>query len=668
MKTTLVFPPFYLSSLYNLPPLGLISVATELRARGADVEILDQVLALREGELEPSSRLYDDCAKQILRTKPDVVGFSAQCTTYPAFLGIAGRLKRERTDLAVVVGGHNAPFVDVETLRHFPFVDAVVRGEGESIFPELLAALALGGGEPQAFRNALKSVRGVSFRHGRDVVVNPDAELITDLDSIKPADYALAPSLDRYKRACGTTRATAILDVGRGCPHGCVYCSESALWRRKTRTFSIDRLIAEVKRLRGEVGAECLLLSYDQFTADRRFVEDFCGRMIDEGLNDIGWYCISRLDTVDRPLLGLMREAGCESLCYGIDSGSKRTLAYINKRIDESLLFDRVTDTVESGIAPTLSFIIGFPEEELADLDATVTLALRCGVQGNANPLVQTPTVLPGAELHARCADSLVREADSYFALGIEFDQGKRLAEDEARITAFPKLFSSFYNPPGRDVAPRDLARIADVLPLVLNLFPRSMLLATRLLETSPTRLLLAFLGEASETHPEHPAPDARRVFETLPDFLRSRFAAETPIPPVFEEALRYETLGARAAKPEVEPPSGTGPRLKSGVLVARFEHDPPAVFERLKWGAPLGETPDAPVNLVFKHRNGRLTVTRINDFGSDLLTRLDGVSDIAQVSRDLHPRHAAGTDPAWFEDQCRTASIALQDMDLVGV
>ena len=110
-----------------------------------------------------------------------------------------------------------------------------------------------------------------------------------------------------------------------------------------------------VSQLRDGHGAECFLLAYDQFTADRRFVETFCTRLLDEGLQTTPWYCISRLDTVDDDLLALMRRAGCESMCYGIDSGSPRTLAFIRKRIDPSILLQRVAATTAQGMVPVIT-------------------------------------------------------------------------------------------------------------------------------------------------------------------------------------------------------------------------------------------------------------------------------------------------------------------------
>jgi radical SAM superfamily enzyme YgiQ (UPF0313 family) len=275
---------------------------------------------------------------------PDVVAFGAQCTTYPPTVRIAQRVRDLLPEARIVVGGHNASFVAERTLEKFPWIDAVVRGEGERTFEELLQAWSQKGD--------LSGTAGVSWRCDGQILKTPERPLIEDLNSLPLPDYSLAAPLADYREACDLDRAIAILEVGRGCPHRCVYCSESALWRRQSRVFSLDRLVGEMHLLREQYGAECFLLVYDQFTADRRFVEAFCRRVIDEGLNRLPWYCISRLDTVDQDLLSLMRQAGCESMCYGIDSGSARTLAFIGKQIEADMLPQRVRETTELGMDP----------------------------------------------------------------------------------------------------------------------------------------------------------------------------------------------------------------------------------------------------------------------------------------------------------------------------
>ncbi len=466
MKVVLVFPPFYLESMYNLPPLGILNLATSLEGLGHEVKLLDFVLAIREKKLKLDRDIYDNCCEEVLSESPDVVGFSAQCATYPAVIQVARRIKEKKPDVKIVVGGHNASFVDRETLSKYGWIDCIVRGEGEETFRELVCSYGHGCSE--------EGIRGVTFRKGEDITRNEERELICDLDQLPFPNYRLLPSLSEYRDACGLPRSIAILEVGRGCPHRCIYCSESIIWKRKSRAFSVNRVVRDMKKLRDEHGAECFVLAYDQFTAKRSFVEEFCRRVIENGLSDVPWYCISRLDTVDTDLLDLMRKAGCESMCFGIDSGSPRTLAFIRKKIERKILYRRVKETTSCGIIPTLSFVIGFPEEGREDIDETLVLALKTGILGNNNPLIQMPTILPGTDLYAGYSDCLVREVDTYFALGLEFDDGKRLPSDEELINSAPAIFCSFYNLPCKAMPLDKLNMIASYFPQIVNFYPKS--------------------------------------------------------------------------------------------------------------------------------------------------------------------------------------------------
>lgn len=330
------------------------------------------------------------------------------------------------------------------------------------------------------------------------------------------------------------------------------------MWRRRTRTFSIPRLIREMEELHGRFGAECLVLAYDQFTADRRFVEEFCNRVIDARLNRVPWYCISRLDSLDRPLLDLMREAGCESMCYGIDSGSRRTLAFIGKEIDEGILYQRVRETTEAGMVPTLSFVIGFPEEEREDIDQTLFLALKAGVQGNSAPLVQLPTVLAGTELHRRYTGRLVREVDTYFSLGLEFDHGRRLADDERLIDADPFLFSSFYNLPCAGVPLAELDRIARWFPLILNGYPKSFILLSLALGRPPSNLFREILSRLEEDGWREDDPTAETAFlERFPCHAEGSWP-EAPRGPTSPKSS--PTRPWRYGRPIAVRPARTGP------------------------------------------------------------------------------------------------------------
>ncbi len=669
MKITLVFPPFYLQSLYNLPPLGLLNLGTLLREAGHRVEVLDLVLALRIKTLAFGASIYDDASRMILLHEPDVVAFSVQCTTLPAVVQIAARLKRIRPGIRIVAGGHDVSFAAEQALERFPWIDAVVRGEGELTLPDLMAAWAVqADGE---------GIAGVSWRRGVEIVSNPDRDLIENLDDLPLPDYGLVPSLQLYRDACGIPRAIAILEIGRGCPHACVYCSESVMWRRRTRTFSVFRITHEMRRLRERYGAECFLLAYDQFTADRSFVERFCRRVLEEGLNDTPWYCISRLDSMDTELLRLMREAGCESMCYGIDSGSRRTLAFIGKRIDESILYQRVRETTDQGMVPTLSFVIGFPEELREDVDETLFLALRAGIQGNSNPLIQLPTVLPGTELHRRYAHRLVRGADSYFSLGLEFHEGRRLEDDSRLIESDPFVFSGFYNLPCAGFGLEELDRIARYFPLLVNLYPKTFLLLSVALGESPSRLflrLLRFVATAEGRDQLSLTPEECRLHVTA--FCKETLDGAGVVGwRHLPEVALYETQSLETARFPVQRATATAdlcrleerlPRRQQGTVVREFVHNLPLIVDDLKDGVFRENYPDEATLLIFSVREAGMEVTQINEFGRDLLELCDGSARLEEIARHLHKRHGSGMGNEGFTDECREALEALREMELV--
>jgi radical SAM superfamily enzyme YgiQ (UPF0313 family) len=669
MKVSLVFPPFYMDSMYNLPPLGLINLATLLGNDGHEAVIHDLVLAIRTKDLGIDKTIYDQSAEMILAAQPDLVAFSAQCTTYPTVVQIAQKIKTAAPNVKIIIGGHNASFVDVITLERFDQFDAVVRGEGELTFGELITAYQTDG--------TAGAVAGVTCRIGSEIKTNPDRPLIPDLDVLPLPDYSFVPPLSVYRDACDLPRSIAVLEVGRGCPHRCIYCSESVLWRRRTRTFSVSRLVTEIGHLSKNHGAECFLLAYDQFTAKRNFVQDFCNAVISAGLNHLPWYCISRLDTVDKEVLGLMRAAGCESMCYGIDSGSAKTLAFIGKQIDQKILYKRVRETTDEGMVPTLSFVIGFPEETIQDIDATLTLALKTGIQGNSNPLIQMPTVLPGTGLYARYLKNLVRRVDTYFALGLEFDQGHRLADDDQLIDEHPDIFSSFYNLATSGPALEALHLTAGFFPLIVNYYPKSFLLISMALKRSVSELFLAFLEYVQKTEnrqePGLSPADCYQHFGVFANDLLETTAdtAWNHLPQV----IMYEEKAVAVAKPGRLPPvanvdiSGAdnwAPKKKENLIVAQFTKNMPRIISDLKEGIFEEHYPDEPTWLVFYQEANALEVTEINDFGKDFLALCNGVKNVEAIAAALFKKYGNDMTREDFSKACLEAAQGLTGMNFL--
>jgi radical SAM superfamily enzyme YgiQ (UPF0313 family) len=654
--------------MYNMPPLGLINLATVLKATQHTTRIFDFPLAIRQKTLLTGEKIYEECARQVVDFEPHLACFSVQCTTYPPALMIAEELKKLRPRIKIVFGGHNASFVDEATLSRFPQVDAIVRGEGELTFPELVDGLD--------DKVLLRDVPGITFREGVRIVRNPDRRLIEDLNSLPVSDYTFVAPLQVYRDVCGLQRSIAILEIGRGCPHHCIYCSQSLIWKRKARTFSVSRLIGEMKSLSENFGAECFLLAYDQFTAKRSFAEEFCCGVIEAGLHHIPWYCISRLDTVDGPLLDLMREAGCETMCYGIDSGSKKTLAFIRKNIDGEILFQRVRETTERGIVPTLSFVIGFPQEEKDDLDATLRMALKSAVTGNVNILVQMATTLPGTDLHKNYLPALVREVDTYFSLGIEFDAGRRLRADDALIDSSPEIFSSFYNLPCPAAPLAELNKIASFFPIIAGLYPRSFLLLGLEPGRSILELFFEFLrynekinGGGLQLTPH----DCVAHFES---FAASLF--QQGLPPVrayTSDIIKYETcllkagrLGAPPSPPRIDPSRMRDfkPLLSEKILPEEFTFDIPSLILEFKFGKFPENYPRRAAYLFFRQLQGEIDIRQINDFGVAFLRLCDGTRNLDAIAGNLYHTYGEKKEREEFALLCAEAAAALADLMLI--
>ena len=160
-------------------------------------------------------------------------------------------------------------------------------------------------------------------------------------------------------------------------------------------------------------------------------------------------------------------------------------------------------ETTEAGIVPTLSFVIGFPEEGRQDLDETLKLALKSASTGNANILVQMATILPGTDLYEKYRHRLIREVDTYFSLGIEFDNGDRIASDDALIDSAPAIFSSFYNLPCPAGTLKELNEIASYFTIIAALYPRTFFLLSLELDLPVVDLFFAFLNRVAEIEGE---------------------------------------------------------------------------------------------------------------------------------------------------------------------
>lgn len=342
-----------------LPPLGVLYVAAAARACGHSVRLLDLRLCT-DGEAEAAAVARDWDADVL--AMPCFMDGLADCVR------AAEAAKAARPGLRVVFGGPQATLRPQECLAP-PVVDAVVLGEGEITFCAYLRDLD--------DEDAQVRCPGLWTRRGRSA----RRPLVKDLDSLPDAAYDLL-DFDRYfctQKNLPMHRAINVVSA-RGCPRQCTYCALSLTLGRAYRPRSVARVTAELDALRALYGFEAFMFYDDIFSVNRKRTLELCAALSAPGAARHRWSCCTRADCVDAELLARMREAGCQSISMGLETGSQRLLDRIRKGTTVEMGRAAVKLIQEAGIVASANFMLGLPTETPEETKATIEFALRAGL------------------------------------------------------------------------------------------------------------------------------------------------------------------------------------------------------------------------------------------------------------------------------------------------
>jgi radical SAM superfamily enzyme YgiQ (UPF0313 family) len=309
----------------------------------------------------------------VKKEDPDIVGLSVLLSAAKEAPKLAERVKAENPNITVVFGSHHSTFNAERILEKYPFVDIVVRGEGEHISLEIMQCL-----EKQ---RGLDKVDGVTFRKNGGIVSNPDKPLNKDVDALPFPDRNLAGvGYDSviFGAKINTKKFTTILS-SRGCPFNCSFCGIRKFTRRAWRPRSVENVMAELEYLQSE-GYEQFLFADDNFTFDAQRVSKLCRSIKKEGM-DIEWFCDSRVDHVSYDMFREMVNAGCKCIFFGIESGNQRILDYYNKGITPEQSEKAVRKARKAGIDIIVgSFIVGAPDETQREIINTLQFANKLDI------------------------------------------------------------------------------------------------------------------------------------------------------------------------------------------------------------------------------------------------------------------------------------------------
>jgi len=382
-KVLFIYPPItcYGSGLVvkSHAPMGLLYLATYIRDLGYEVNLLDALAeglnnTVHQNNTTQVGLNWPQIKKYIKKCNPDVIGISVMFTAYyDDALLLAKQIKTFSPKIKIIFGGSHVSINPADCLSH-KFVDFAIYGEGEITFKKLLEAISLG--------KNFEKINGLVYRDKNKKKITPPADLVKNLDDLPFPDWDLL-NLKKYNLGdiSQMRKPCFIVETSRGCPNHCVYCSSFAVWQHHWRGRSAKNVVDEIQQLINKYGAKEISFYDDSMSADKKRMINICKEIIKRKL-DIKWSTPNGIAhwTLDKPLLKLMKKAGCYRITFGIESGDPLMRRWIGKPYSLEQARDLTQYANKLGFWTLATNIIGFPYETRDQINQTLDFSLNSDV------------------------------------------------------------------------------------------------------------------------------------------------------------------------------------------------------------------------------------------------------------------------------------------------
>jgi len=365
MKIALINPGM---KVYNsAPPLNLLILGGWLEKEGYEVKLIDR---LRGCNLE----------KELNEFTPDVVGITGTTNVIEDAYGCANFIK-EKFGYYTVMGGSHVTALPKEAIR---FCDAVIVGEGDTKFVELIKSMEKGifNGEPLKDLNTLPmpAYHLLDMEYYSNVRKREQMGLVSFLPPSAKIGFMI---------------------TSRGCPHRCIYCHNSTR-KIQLRYKSPEKVIEEVKFLVDTYKLDSIVFLDDNFLLKHKRVKDICNLIKKENI-DILFGINARVDSLNKNILKTLYEAGCLQLAFGFESGNQRILDLLDKKTTVEQNKKAILLCDKTGIIVSGNFMLGNPTETVKELEDTVKLIFENNIDGGLGCSLTLP--LPGTKLYQMCIE-----------------------------------------------------------------------------------------------------------------------------------------------------------------------------------------------------------------------------------------------------------------------
>ncbi len=387
-------------------PLGLLYVAAVAREAGYTVEIFDAMFAESDA----------DFVAELHRTRPKVVGFGVLATVRRTALRLAALAKAQ--DATVIMGGADPTARPDVYLRHQAAegqaVDLVAVGEAEATIVKLLSLLVTDYSFEEnpvtaqtLIRQRLSEIPGVAYRDETGkVVVTERCALLQNIDDLPyPARDLVnwAPYRAAWRANHGSFSMSLI--ASRGCPFECAWC-QKIVFGRSFRPRDPVSVAEELRQMKEAYHPDFVRIVDDAMGIQKGWVKAWRDAVLEKDAV-IPFECLSRVDLLDADIVRWLKEAGCQRIALGAESGSQRVLDAMHKGARVEQIYHAARICRDFGIETYFYMMVGYPSETWQDLLMSAKL-LR-----ETRPDIFSTTIaypLPGTAFYEQVKDRLPQD------------------------------------------------------------------------------------------------------------------------------------------------------------------------------------------------------------------------------------------------------------------
>lgn len=365
-------------------PTGIAYVATAVQRAGYDFDIID-IEAHRHSDAEIEALL--------LKKRYDVIATGTLVSGYKYVKQIAAIARKTNPDACIIAGNSVASAISEFLLTHTE-VNVAVKGEGETTMVHFLQALERG--------ESLKGVKGLVFQEGDTFIDTGYDEIVDNVDAIP------FPNWDLFDMELYLSKAMQdvpepypipkgeitpfVVNTARGCPFRCTFCYHVFQYAQY-RYRSAASILSEIRVLQEKYGINYVNF-FDELTFfNRKQVEDFVAATKASGLT-FYWNADIRSNLFteeDMDLLHELKNIGCVSFGYSLESGSPEILKTMNKKLKVEDFAKQKLALDKAGIASFTSIVLGYPEETLETLKQTFDVCYDLDIYPSTGYLLPQP-------------------------------------------------------------------------------------------------------------------------------------------------------------------------------------------------------------------------------------------------------------------------------------